>query len=143
MSRERTLYVDLRAARSATAPFVVDVRFEAPPGITILFGPSGSGKSTLLAALAGLITPRDGTLRLGDDVWFDGARGLFQPVEERRIAYVFQSLALFPHMTATENVAYGIDRAMPKEARRARALESLERFRVAHVADRKPRTFSG
>ncbi len=121
--------------------FALDVAFEAPPGINILFGPSGSGKSTTLAAIAGLLRPDSGRIALGDDVWFDGA--VDRPIHLRHVAYVFQSLALFPHMTARKNVEYGIDRALSAEKRRARAFEMLERMHVAHLADRRPATFSG
>lgn len=137
-----------RAARLSVAiaaergPFRLDVAFEAPPGITLLFGASGSGKSTVLAAIAGLVRPTRGRVALGSDVWFDAESGIDQPAHRRGVALVFQSLALFPHMTALGNVAYGMS-GRPREARGARARALLERFRVAHLADRRPRTFSG
>ncbi|WP_394838819.1 ATP-binding cassette domain-containing protein [Pendulispora rubella] len=123
--------------------FRLDVAFEAPPGITILFGPSGSGKSTTLAAIAGLLRPERGRVVLGGDVWFDAGARIDRPVHLRRVAFVFQSLALFPHMSAAANVAYGMDRALAREVRRRKALELLDRFRVAHLADRRPATYSG
>src|SRR6478735_9216873 len=86
--------------RSNEQDFVVDVAFHAGPGITILFGPSGSGKSTTLAAIAGLLRPDEGRIALGDEVWFDSATGHVTPIEQRHVAFVFQSLALFPHLTA-------------------------------------------
>jgi molybdate transport system ATP-binding protein len=141
-----TLDVDVKVARAGhgdAAPFSLAAKLVAPPGITIVFGPSGSGKSTLLAAVAGLIAPDEGHVRLGDEVWFDRARGVSLPVEERGLAFVFQSLALFPHMTALDNVAYGIDRSLPRAERRERARVMLERMRVSHLASRRPRTFSG
>src|SRR5438128_8630797 len=119
--------------------FTLEAKFSAPPGITVLFGPSGAGKSTTLAAIAGLIRPQKGRIALGDEVWFDEQHD--KPVHKRGAAFVFQSLALFPHMTALDNVVYGIDRKLPD--RRARAQTMLERMHVAHLADRKPRTFSG
>jgi molybdate transport system ATP-binding protein len=150
MSSERapassaTLRARFRVRRSPhPQAFSVEVDLTAPPGITILFGPSGSGKSTLLGVLAGLLQPEDGEIHLGSDVWLDTKRGVRVPAEARRVAYVFQSLALFPHMTALENVAFGVPRDVPKPEQRARAQASLERFRVAHVAGRRPRTFSG
>lgn len=116
--------------------FTLDVELSVAPGVTVLFGPSGSGKSSVLQAIAGITRPDQGRIALGEDVWFDGT--VDRPIHERRVAYVFQSLALFPHMTAQENVAYALPRA---ERERARAL--LDRMHVAHLADRKPRTFSG
>ena len=143
-----TLSVRVAIARrgSAARPrddFALDVAFEAPPGITIIFGPSGSGKSTLLAAIAGLIRPDAGRVALGDDVWFDASKKIDRPIQQRGIAFVFQSLALFPHMTAAANVAYGMPRALPRAERRTRALELLERLKVSHLEGRKPPTFSG
>ena len=134
-----------RAVRDASAEddFSLDVAFEARPGVTILFGPSGSGKSTTLAAIAGLVRPDRGRIALGDEVWFDSERRIDRPVHERGVAFVFQSLALFPHMTAVGNVAYGMDRTLSRDARRARAVELLARLRVSGLADRKPSTFSG
>jgi molybdate transport system ATP-binding protein len=124
-------------------PFVVDVTFEATPGITILFGPSGCGKSTTLALIAGLLRPDAGRVALGDQVWFDSERGIDVPVHERGIAFVFQSLALFPHMSAVQNVAYGMSRTLSRGEKDARARALLARLKVAHLADRRPRTFSG
>lgn len=123
--------------------FALDVEITVPAGVTILFGPSGSGKSTTLAAIAGLVTPDEGRVALGDTVWFDRRARVDVPVHERRVAFVFQSLALFPHMTAAANVAYGVDRAVPREERERRARALLERFHVGHLADRRPATFSG
>lgn len=123
--------------------FSLDVAFEVPPGITVLFGPSGSGKSTTLAAIAGLLRPERGHIALGSRTWFDASARVNLPVHERRVAYVFQSSALFPHRTAAQNVSYGMDRRLPRDARRDRALALLARFRVPHLADRKPATFSG
>ena len=121
----------------------LDVAFEVPSGVTVLFGPSGAGKSRTLACVAGLVRPHRGRITLGDDVWFDSDTKEERAIHERRVGYVFQSLALFPHMTAAENVAYGIPREVPREERRQRALEMLGRMHVPKLADRKPRTFSG
>jgi molybdate transport system ATP-binding protein len=126
-----------------TRAFALDVAFEVKPGVTVLFGPSGSGKSRTLGCIAGIVRPDSGLIKLGDDVWFDGARGRELPIHERRVAYVFQSLALFPHMTGEENVAYGIRRTLPRAERGARAQDMLARMRVGHLGSRKPHTFSG
>jgi molybdate transport system ATP-binding protein len=140
MASDASLRVSLEVSRAA---FTIALDFEAPPGITLLFGPSGSGKSTTLAAIAGLLRPSRGRISLGDDVWFDHQKNIDRPVHLRRVAFVFQSLALFPHMTAAHNVAYGMKRELSREEKRQRALPLLERFRVGHLADRHPRTFSG
>ena len=136
----RTLKVRLALA---TASFALDVAFEVPPGVTVLFGPSGAGKSRTLGCIAGIVRPDRGLIALGDDVWFDDANKRELPIHQRRVAYVFQSLALFPHLTAADNVAYGVARSVLAADRRARAHDMLKRMRVGHLADRKPATFSG
>ena len=136
-----TLAARLRLPRGTG--FALDVDFEVPAGITVLFGPSGAGKSTVLACIAGLERPAEGRVALGADVWFDSASRVSRPIEERRVAFVFQSLALFPHMTAAGNVEYGLPRKMPRAERDKRAREMLARMKVAHLADRRPATFSG
>jgi molybdate transport system ATP-binding protein len=144
VSAERALSVRVRVTRESRGEsFTLDVAFEVPPGITILFGPSGSGKSTALQAIAGLLCPDAGRIALGKEVWFDSEAGLHRPIHTRGVAYVFQSLALFPHLTALGNVAYGIDRRRGRAERRARAQAMLDRLGVAHLAERRPRTFSG
>jgi molybdate transport system ATP-binding protein len=119
----------------------IDLRF--PPGITILFGPSGTGKSTALQAIAGLARPDSGRIALAGEPWFDAARGVDRPPQDRQVAYVFQSLALFPHLTAISNISYGISRRVPRPERRARARQLLDRLGVGHLAERRPRTYSG
>lgn len=131
---------DLRSGVDAS--FTLDVSLEAPPGITILFGPSGAGKSTLLNCIAGLARPDAGRIAIGEHALFDVDRGVNLPSQQRHVAYVFQTLALFPHMTVEENVAYGL--ADSKSQRSAhRAAEILEMFRVEKLRERKPGEISG
>jgi len=126
----------------ARGDFRLSVDLTCPPGITCVMGPSGSGKSTFLAAVAGLATPERGRVRLGGEVWLDRDRGIDVPVHARRLSYVFQGLALFPHMTALGNVQYGMH-DVPRAERGVKAAALLERLGVAHLARRRPRTFSG
>ena len=133
------LVADLALVR---ADFSLAVTLRCPPGITCIMGPSGAGKSTILDLLAGLLTPSRGRVALGGEVWFDRAKGIDVPVHHRRIAYVFQGLGLFPHMSALRNVAYGM-RGLPRAARHAKARALLERLGVGELAERKPGTFSG
>jgi molybdate transport system ATP-binding protein len=128
--------------RAAASPFVLDVSLGIPPGITILFGPSGAGKSTLLDCLAGLLQPDTGRIAIGEEVLFDSANRANLPPQNRRIAYVFQSLALFPHMSVEENVSYGLADVRAQE-RRARVGEILAAFRVENLQTRKPGELSG
>jgi molybdate transport system ATP-binding protein len=134
----------MRRARTGDGPpFDLDVELDCPPGVTILFGPSGSGKTTVLQCVAGLLAPDRGAVSLGGEIWFDADRRIDVPPERRGVAYLFQSLALFPHMTAVGNVMYGIDRFAGRKQRAVRAHELLQRLGVAHLASRRPRTFSG
>jgi len=122
--------------------FALDVALSCPPGITCVMGPSGAGKSTILALLAGLAQPDRGRVALGDVVWLDRKTNVNVPTHERRLAFVFQQLALFPHMTAERNVAYALH-DLPRRDRMHKARSLLERVGVGHLARRRPRTFSG
>lgn len=122
--------------------FELDVELACPPGVTCVMGPSGSGKSTILAVIAGLARPDRGRVALGPEVWLDHERSIEIAVHHRRLSYMFQGLALFPHMSAVGNVAYGMD-DLPRAERDAKARALLERVGVAYLASRRPRTFSG
>jgi molybdate transport system ATP-binding protein len=121
----------------------LDVELDFPCGVTCVTGPSGAGKSTLLASIAGLLRPDAGRIVLGRTVLFDDRRSVFVPPHRRRVALVFQSLALFPHMSGWQNVAYGLPDTTPRSRRRAAAMTWLERADAAHVAARRPESFSG
>jgi molybdate transport system ATP-binding protein len=99
-----------------------------------LVGPSGAGKTTVLRAVAGLARPERGRIVLDGDVLFDSETGVTLQPEDRRVGFVFQEYALFPHMTVAQNVAYG--------ARNGTG-ELLERFRISHLAKAKPGELSG
>src|SRR5262249_28153544 len=99
------LVADIHLARGDLA---IDVELSCPPGITCIMGPAGSAKSTILSVLAGLTVPDRGRVALGDEVWLDLGRGIDVPVQNRRLAFVFQKLALFPHMSGLQNVAYAM-----------------------------------
>jgi len=127
---------------NAATPFLLDIQIEAPPGITILFGPSGAGKSTLLDCIAGLAQPNEGRIAVNGNVVFDSEKSVNLPPQQRHIAYVFQSLALFPHMTVEANVAYGLPHA-PQHTSGERVSEILKMFRVEQLRHRKAREISG
>jgi molybdate transport system ATP-binding protein len=124
------------------AHFLLDVSFQIPPGITILFGPSGAGKSTLLDCIAGLSRPGIGRIAAGENLLFDADSGVDVPPPRRQVAYVFQSLALFPHLNVQQNVAYGLA-SLPESVRAARIAEALRAFRVENLQSRKPARISG
>ena len=124
-------------------PFDLDVAFEAGAGITVLMGASGSGKTTLLDCLSGLVTPDAGHLRLdGITLYSGGASQLEQPPRSRRIGYVFQTLALFPHLTARQNVEFGLS-ALPAAERHSHSQDIMARFHIAHLAEQRPDRISG
>lgn len=103
-------------------------------------GPSGQGKSTLLRIIAGLETPQHGSLRIaGKEMFGDGH---FVAPETRRLGMVFQDYGLFPHMTLSRNIAYGLHH-LPKMARRQRVAEMLELVRMSELAGRYPFEISG
>lgn len=135
-----TAEVEIRKRLSAR--FAVDVAFTAPSGFTILFGASGSGKSTVLRCLAGLTRPDAGSIKVGDRTLFDHASGIDVAVQHRRVGYVFQQLALFPHLTVEANIAYGLHR-LPAPERQPRIQAIAESFRISDVLHRKPGQISG
>lgn len=132
----------VRIRKTRRGDFLLDVQMEVAPGITILFGPSGAGKSTLLDCIAGLANPETGRVAIDGTAVFDSAQHVNLAPRHRQIAYVFQSLALFPHMTVQANVAYGLPRTM-QQTRNERVSEILKMFRVEQFRHRKPREISG
>jgi molybdate transport system ATP-binding protein len=121
--------------------FAIEVEFSAPAGVTVIFGPSGSGKTTLLQCIAGLMKPDTGSICINGEIIFASETKLNLPPQQRRIGYVFQDLALFPHMTAAENVAFGIRENGSRRVDLVR--DVLERFSIAHVSDHRPGEISG
>ncbi len=87
--------------------FQLDVQFDAPKGVTAIFGRSGSGKTSVVNAIAGLLRPDTGRIIVGDTVLFDSAAKMHLPPQKRRIGYVFQDARLFPHMSVLRNLSYG------------------------------------
>jgi molybdate transport system ATP-binding protein len=134
--------ISAEVRKRLASQFVLDVAFTAPAGITILFGASGSGKTTVLRCLAGLTRPDAGRIVVGDRVLFDAAAGVDVPVQQRHVGYVFQQLALFPHLTVERNIAYGLNR-LPAPERRQRVAGIAESFRISGVLGRTPAHVSG
>lgn len=131
--------LDLRVRRH-----VVDAELSLPlagPPVTVLFGPSGSGKTTLLRALAGLDRTPGNRVVMDGHLWDDGARR-FVPPRRRRIGYLFQDHALFPHLDVTANVTYGLH-ALSRSERAERARHALTAAGAAHLAGRLVPDLSG
>ncbi|HXJ13350.1 MAG TPA: molybdenum ABC transporter ATP-binding protein [Candidatus Limnocylindrales bacterium] len=123
-------------------PFVLDVSATYAPGFTVLFGPSGAGKSTLLDCIAGLQRPDSGEIRLGEKVFFDATGNHSLPAQRRELAYVFQSLALFPHLSVEQNIRYGLDKIAASE-QSERAHNIAKSFRIENLLSRRPGELSG
>ena len=134
--------LSVRVCHRLSDKFALEAAFEASAGFTMLLGPSGGGKTTLLNCIAGFVRPHTGRISLGPRVLFNSAARIDMPVAERRLGYVFQNLALFPHLTVAQNVQYGIAKLAANE-RRARMMTMLESFRIAHLIARKPGEISG
>lgn len=133
--------VDLRVLKSLPH-FVLNVSLTLRPGITILFGASAAGKTTLLDCIAGLTVPDSGHVRLGERIVFDSKQRVNVPARERRIGYVFQDLALFPHLSVESNVAYGISGTHAEE-RRHRVNKALDSLEINALRKRYPPQLSG
>ena len=133
----------LEVALSLQVPgFDLDVSWSAGGGVAVLFGPSGAGKTLTLQCLAGLIPPNAGRIVVDGHVLFDSASGVNVPAQARRVGYVFQGYALFPHLTVTENVGFGL-RDLPRARRAERAAAVIERLGLAGLEHRYPRELSG
>ncbi|WP_148252943.1 ABC transporter ATP-binding protein [Aidingimonas lacisalsi] len=134
---------ELEVTLSQTSPIPLAAEFRCQPGeLLALVGPSGSGKTTLLRAIAGLYQPQQGTIRCAGQVWFDTAKRLCMTPQQRRVGVVFQDYALFPHLTACDNVAIAMGHVASSE-QRERAEQWLARVRLQGLEGRYPHELSG
>jgi molybdate transport system ATP-binding protein len=122
--------------------FVLEATWEAGDGVAVLFGPSGAGKTVTLQCLAGLVRPDAGRISVDGRVLFDAVAGIDVPPQRRRVGYVFQGYALFPHLTVGDNIAFGL-RDRPRADRRRRTGEVVERLELQGLERRYPRELSG
>jgi molybdate transport system ATP-binding protein len=122
--------------------FSLDVDFAVTPGFTILFGASGAGKTTILDCIAGLQTPDSGRVSVGGSDLFNSDRQIDVPTRFRRLGYLFQTVALFPHLTGKQNIEYGLN-SLPDHERATRTREVAESFGIAAVLNRRPSQMSG
>ncbi|MBO0798653.1 MAG: ATP-binding cassette domain-containing protein, partial [Blastocatellia bacterium] len=141
---KHSLHVEVqkRYAQGMHLGFQLRVAFTANPGVTILVGSSGAGKSTLLRTIAGLSDPEEGRIVVGGRVLFDSEKRIRVEPARRNVAFVFQDLALFPHLTVRENVAYGL-RRLERAEREHKTAEILQSLQIAKLHKRKPREISG
>lgn len=130
------------------APFRLEACFTLPRGTrnAVFFGPSGSGKTLTMQCIAGLIMPDSGRIAVEEIIFFDSRTGVRLPARKRRVGYVPQEYALFPHLTVLQNVAYAHTGPFARHVgaevqKKSRAM--LERFRIGHLAGRYPHQLSG
>lgn len=122
--------------------FTLDLSLEVSAETYVLIGHSGCGKSTMLRMLAGLLNPDDGRIDLGEHILADTKSGWSLPPEDRDVGYLVQSYALFPHLSVTDNIAYGLSHLEPAE-RRVRVEEALDLVGVRPLAHARPGGLSG
>jgi molybdate transport system ATP-binding protein len=122
---------------SARQEFHLDVSFAVGNGFTVFTGPSGSGKTSTLQMIAGIVRPDAGSIVLNSTKFFD--KEIDMPIQARRVGFVFQDYALFPHLTAVQNIAYGARTG----DKMAKASELLEAFHIPHTSSRLPHEMSG
>ncbi len=121
--------------------FTLDVSFATEAPLVALLGPSGSGKTLTLRAIAGLLAPDAGLVRIDDAVLFDSERGIDLPPQERRVGYVPQHYALFPHLSVQANIGFGLQRA-GREAK-AEIARLIDLMGLNGLERRRPRQLSG
>src|SRR5262249_56331309 len=117
------------------------VEFPVTPGVTIVFGESGSGKTTLLRSIAGFTCPEHGRVTIGERVLYDSGSSTNVDPSLRRVGFVFQDLALFPHLSAARNIEYGLA-AVDRDERRRRTVAIAAPFDIADVLGRRPKQIS-
>ncbi|MED4581589.1 ATP-binding cassette domain-containing protein [Brevibacillus choshinensis] len=117
--------------------FVLDVSFSVQQEIVVLFGPSGSGKTTILNTIAGLIHPDGGKITLGDQLFYEHGKKPM-PIQKRKIGYLFQDYALFPHMTVEGNIRYGM-----KSGHEIGLEALLKTVGIDHLLEKYPHQLSG
>ncbi|WP_286885503.1 ATP-binding cassette domain-containing protein [Aneurinibacillus sp. UBA3580] len=121
--------------------FQLDVDFTVQKEIVVLFGPSGAGKTTILNSVAGLIQPDSGTIRLNDTIFFEtGQKPL--PTRKRKLGYLFQDYALFPHMTVEKNILYGVKKER-EAVSSAFVVQLLTVLGIRHLLPKYPYQISG
>ena len=116
---------------------------EIGPGeLVALLGPSGCGKTTTMRMIAGLLKPDAGFIKIGDEVWFDGQQNINRVPQKRKIGFVFQDYALFPHLDVAANIGFGLHR-LTRAERERRVEELLHVVHLASVAKKYPHELSG
>jgi molybdate transport system ATP-binding protein len=122
--------------------FTLDVAWEIGNELAVIFGPSGSGKSMTLQLIAGLMPPDKGRISADGKIFFDAEHNISLPPQQRRIGYVFQDLALFPHMSIEDNILYGA-KGIEESVRDKRLYDIISIFRLEGIEHKRPGEISG
>jgi molybdate transport system ATP-binding protein len=132
---------------SGAQAFDLEIAFSSDAARLVLFGPSGAGKTLTLKVIAGLLRPDAGRIAFDGDELFDAEKGIDVPSRDRRLGYLFQEYALFPHLTVRQNIAFGLDKGLRNPRRRGVLLPAAERWldalELGALADRFPDQLSG
>ncbi len=121
--------------------FTIDIDISFEGGILVIQGESGAGKTTLLDCIAGLKNPDRGSISIGNRILYSSEKSINLPVKDRNIGYLFQSYALFPHMSVMDNVLYGLKSRKIKDFSYAEKV--LDSFGIHHIKDKLPSNISG
>lgn len=128
--------------RNGVNQFSLDVETEIGNGITVLAGASGAGKTTVLRLIAGIVQPDEGLIKIDSTIFYNSANSTNLPIQKRRVGFVFQDYALFPHLTSARNIEYGL-KIRDKKARQNKVEEMLSLFHIEHIKNRHPAEISG
>ena len=141
------LEVDIRKTlRSRDRTFVLEASFSSQDDLTVIFGASGSGKSLTIQSIAGLVRPDSGRIAVGGELLFDDSQGVNLPTRERKMGYLFQDYALFPHLSVQENIAYPLKKTWYlglSSGQRQEVAEIMAAFELTHLAGSFPSELSG
>ncbi|MRX08896.1 ATP-binding cassette domain-containing protein [Pseudoduganella sp. FT25W] len=135
-----------KTLRSGDRVFQLQARFESSSQRVVVYGSSGAGKSQMMKAVAGLMTPDSGRIELAGRCLFDSSAGVNLPAQERKVAYLFQDYALFPHLNVRQNIGFGLQRGWRNPLARVdgEAIRYwMEAFELDHVAHQYPHQLSG
>jgi len=142
-----TISVNIRKTlRAGPRNFQLDAQFESASKRVVIYGASGAGKSQMLKAIAGLMRPDSGLIEVGGRKLFDSSAGIDVPARDRRVGYLFQDYALFPHLNVRQNIGFGLQRGWFNPAPRGEPEAVrywLEAFGLVEVAHQKPAELSG
>jgi len=142
-------WCDLHVKKTLVSPnrrFEFDVRLRTGAPRIVLMGPSGIGKTMVLQAIAGLIRPDEGHIRIGGNLFYEQRSNTHLPPQQRKVGFLFQDYALLPHLSALSNVGFGLRRGAwgwLNRQHKEEAMDWLERFEIAHLAHQRPHTLSG